>query len=82
MTMDYEKNGTYIVNSLFKLNGHDLMPMLPSFELRWKPKAVPRSELEHILAESMENYNAAFEERREASKLCRKQITYETNRLS
>jgi putative transposase len=51
------------------------MPMLRTFELRLKPKAAQRSELEHILADSVETYNAAFEERRDAWKLCQKRMT-------
>jgi putative transposase len=48
--------------------------MLRIFELRWKPKAAQRSELEHILADSVETYHAACEERRDAWKLCPKRI--------
>ena len=44
--------------------------------MRLKPKGAQRSELEHILADSLETYNAAFEERRDAWKLCQKRITY------
>ena len=50
--------------------------MLRSLELRLKPKAAQRSELERILADSVETYNAALKERRDVSKLCPKRITY------
>jgi hypothetical protein len=43
------------------------MPVLRSFELRLKPKAAQRSELERILADSVETYNAALQERRDAA---------------
>jgi hypothetical protein len=48
------------------------MPMLRTFELRLKPKAVQRAELARILADSAEIYNAALQERRDAWKLCQK----------
>jgi putative transposase len=51
------------------------MPMLRTFELRLKPKAAQRSEREHILADSVETYKAALQERRDAWKLCQKRIT-------
>jgi putative transposase len=50
--------------------------MLRTFELRLKAKATQRSELERILADSVETYNAALQERRDAWKLCQKRITY------
>jgi hypothetical protein len=49
--------------------------MLRTSELRLKPKAAQRAELEHILADSVETYNAALHERREAWRLCQKRIT-------
>ncbi len=52
------------------------MPMLRTFELRLKPKAVQRAELARILADSAETYNAALQERRDAWKLCQKRISY------
>jgi putative transposase len=58
------------------LNGYNLMPMLRTSELRLKPKAAQRSELEHILSDSVETYNAALQERRDAWKLCQKRTTY------
>jgi len=51
------------------------MPMLRTFELRLKPKAVQRAELARILADSAETYNAALQERRDAWKLCQKRIS-------
>jgi hypothetical protein len=45
-------------------------------ELRLKPKVARRSELKRILSDSVETYNAAFEERRDAWKLCQKRIPY------
>jgi putative transposase len=53
------------------------MPMLRTFDLRLKPKAAQHSELEHILAASVETYNAALQERREVWNLCQKRITYD-----
>jgi putative transposase len=52
------------------------MPMLRTFELRLKPKAVQRAELARILTDSAETYNAALQERRDARKLCQKRISY------
>jgi hypothetical protein len=39
------------------------MPMLRTFDLRLKGQAAERSELERILADSVETYNAALQER-------------------
>lgn len=48
--------------------------MLRSFELRLKPKAAQRMAMQHILADSVDTYNAALQERRDAWKLCQKAI--------
>jgi hypothetical protein len=50
--------------------------MLRTFDLRLKPKAAQRCELERILADSVETYNPAWQEHREAWKLCQKRIPY------
>jgi putative transposase len=44
--------------------------------LRLKPKAAQCSELERILVDSVETYNAALQARHDAWKLCQKRITY------
>jgi putative transposase len=50
--------------------------MLRSFELRLKPKASQRAAMLYILTDSCETYNAALQERRDAWKICQKQINY------
>lgn len=50
--------------------------MFRSFQFRLHPNAHQRAELDRILLDNCETYNAALQERREAWKLQRKSITY------
>lgn len=50
--------------------------MLRSFELRLKPKVAQIAAMRHILADSVETYNAALQERRDAWRLCQKQVGF------
>jgi putative transposase len=50
--------------------------MLRTFQFRLRPNATQRAELDRILLDNCETYNAALQERRDAWKLQRKSITY------
>ena len=52
--------------------------MLRTFQFRLRPNSTQRAMLERILADNVETYNAALQERRDAWKLERKAITYRT----
>jgi len=50
--------------------------MMRSYEFRLKPTVAQQLGMGHILVDSVETYNAALQERRDAWKLCHKQINY------